>query len=86
MKYWLVKSEPFVYSYDQLEKDGISMWEGVRNYAARNHLRGMEKDDLVLYYHSREGLEVVGIAKVDREHYPDPTAENGDWSVVNLVP
>lgn len=86
MKYWLVKSEPFVYSYDQLEKDGISMWEGVRNYAARNHLRGMEKDDLVLYYHSREGLEVVGIAKVDREHYPDPTAENGDWSVVDLVP
>ena len=62
------------------------MWEGVRNYAARNNLRAMKKGDLVLYYHSREGLEVVGIAKVDREAYRDPTAEKGDWSVVDLVP
>lgn len=62
------------------------MWEGVRNYAARNHLRGMKEGDLVLFYHSNEGLEVVGIATVLREHYPDPTAEKGDWSVVDLGP
>jgi predicted RNA-binding protein with PUA-like domain len=62
------------------------MWEGVRNYAARNNLRAMKEGDLVLYYHSREGLEVVGISKVVREAYPDPTAEKGDWSVVDLVP
>ena len=86
MNYWLVKSEPFAYSYDDLVKDGKAMWEGVRNYAARNHLREMKKGDLVLYYHSREGLEVVGIAKVLTEAYPDPTAEKGDWSVVDLVP
>lgn len=86
MNYWLVKSEPFVYSFEQLQKEGKSMWEGVRNYAARNHLRAMKEDDLVLFYHSREGLEVVGITRVSREHYPDPTAEKGDWSVVDLVP
>ncbi|GJM32807.1 MAG: ubiquinol-cytochrome c reductase [Saprospiraceae bacterium] len=86
MNYWLVKSEPFEYSYDDLVKDGKTMWEGVRNYAARLHLRGMKKGDLVLFYHSRKGLEVVGIAKVITEAYPDPTAEKGDWSVVDLVP
>ena len=86
MNYWLVKSEPFEYSYDDLVKDGKARWEGVRNYAARNHLRDMKKGDLVLYYHSREGLEVVGIAKVVEEAYPDPTAEKGDWSVVDLAP
>ena len=86
MAYWLVKSEPFEYSYDDLVKDGKARWEGVRNYAARNHLRDMKKGDLVLYYHSREGLEVVGIAKVVEEAYPDPTAEKGDWSVVDLAP
>lgn len=86
MKHWLVKSEPFEYSYDDLVRDGKAMWEGVRNYAARNHLREMRVGDLVLYYHSREGLAVVGIAKVVREAYPDPTAEKGDWSVVDLVP
>jgi predicted RNA-binding protein with PUA-like domain len=86
MNYWLVKSEPFVYSFEQLQREGKSMWEGVRNYAARNHLRAMKEGDLVLFYHSREGLEVVGITRVSREHYPDPTAEKGDWSVVDLVP
>ena len=86
MHYWLVKSEPFVYSFDRLLDEGKTMWEGVRNYAARNHLREMKVGDLVLFYHSREGLEVVGIAKVNREAYPDPTAEQGDWSVVDLVP
>ena len=86
MNYWLVKSEPFVYSFSDLPREGRTMWEGVRNYAARNNMRAMQKDDLVLYYHSREGLEVVGIAKVIREAYPDPTADKGDWSVVDLAP
>ena len=86
MNYWLVKSEPFVYSFSDLQREGRTMWEGVRNYAARNNRRAMQKDDLVLYYHSREGLEVVGIAKVIREAYPDPTADKGDWSVVDLAP
>ena len=84
--YWLVKSEPYEYSFEDLQKDGSTVWSGVRNYAARNHLRNMKKDDLVLYYHSRKGLEVVGIAKVQKESYPDPTAEKGDWSAVDLVP
>ena len=86
MNYWLVKSEPFVYSYDDLVRDGSTVWSGVRNYTARIHLRAMKNGDLVLYYHSREGLEVVGIARVVREHYPDATAEKGDWSVVDLAP
>ncbi|MCB0553296.1 MAG: EVE domain-containing protein [Phaeodactylibacter sp.] len=86
MNYWLVKSEPFVFSYDTLVAEGKSMWEGVRNYQARNNLRAMKEGDLVLFYHSNEGLEVVGIAQVITEHYPDPTAEKGDWSVVDLAP
>ena len=84
MNYWLVKSEPFEYSFDDLVKDGKTIWDGIRNYAARKHLRGMQLGDLVLYYHSRKGLEVVGIAKVIKEHYPDPTAESGNWSAVDL--
>lgn len=86
MNYWLVKSEPFVYSYDDLLRDGVTDWSGVRNYGARNHLRAMKKGDWVLFYHSREGLEVVGVATVLKEHYPDPTAESGDWSAVDLGP
>lgn len=86
MQYWLVKSEPYEYSYQNLETDGRVRWTGVRNYAARNHLREMAEGDLVLYYHSRKGLEVVGLAKVDKTAYPDPTAEKGDWSAVDLVP
>ena len=86
MKYWLVKSEPNEYSYDDLVKEKRTMWDGIRNYAARNHLRNMEKDDLVLFYHSRKGLEIVGICQVVKSHYPDPTAEKGDWSVVDVVP
>ena len=86
MAYWLVKSEPFKYSWEQFEKDKITHWDGVRNYAARNNLRAMKKDDLVFYYHSVTGKEIVGIAKVEREHYPDPTAKKGDWSAVELVP
>lgn len=86
MQYWLIKSEPFVYSFDDLEKEGKTLWEGVRNYQARNNLRAMKKGDLALFYHSNEGLEVVGVAKVSKEHYPDATAEKGDWSVVEFVP
>ena len=86
MAYWLVKSEPFKYSWDQFVKDKRTFWDGVRNYAARNNLRAMKKGDEVLFYHSNEGLEIVGIAKVIKEHYPDPTATEGDWSVVDLKP
>lgn len=86
MNYWLVKSEPEKYSWDQLVKDGVTQWDGVRNYAARNNLRAMKEGDEVLFYHSREGLEIVGIAKVTKEHYPDPTATEGDWSAVQISP
>lgn len=86
MNYWLVKSEPFKYSFDQLLKDKSTMWDGVRNYAARNNLRTMKKGDLVLFYHSNEGKDVVGIAKVIKESYPDPTAKEGDWVAVDLAP
>lgn len=86
MNYWLVKSEPDVYSYERLELEGTTRWDGVRNYMARNNLRAMKTGDLCLYYHSNIGLAVAGIARVSREHYPDPTAESGDWSAVDLVP
>jgi predicted RNA-binding protein with PUA-like domain len=86
MNYWLVKSEPEDYSFEDLQEDGKAMWDGVRNYAARNNLRKMAKGDLVLFYHSKQGLEVVGIARVCRESYPDPTEEREDWSVVDLEP
>jgi predicted RNA-binding protein with PUA-like domain len=85
MAYWLVKSEPSTYSYDQLEKDGQTVWDGVRNYAARLHLRAMKKGDEVLYYHSMEDLNIVGIAKVTKEAYQDPTTKD-DWSAVDLKP
>lgn len=86
MQYWLVKSEPDDYSFDQLRQDGRTAWDGIRNYQARNYLRDMALGDLVLYYHSRTGLEIVGVARVVRVAYPDPTAPQGDWSVVDLVP
>ncbi len=86
MNYWLVKSEPFKYSWEQFEKDKKTVWDGVRNYAARNNLRAMKKGDLVFWYHSNEGKEIVGIATVAKEFYPDPTATEGDWSVVELKP
>jgi len=85
MNYWLVKSEPFKYSWDKFTSDGSAVWDGVRNYAARLHLRAMKKGDLVLFYHSNEGLEVVGIAKVAKTAYQDPTTEE-DWSAVDLKP
>ncbi len=86
MSYWLVKSEPSKYSWDQFVKDGITFWDGVRNYAARNNLRDMKKGDEVFFYHSNEGLEIVGIAKVAKEAYQDPTTEETAWLVVDLKP
>lgn len=86
MEYWLVKSEPFKYSWEQFEKDKQTFWDGVRNYAARNHLKTMKKGDEVLFYHSNEGLEIVGIAKVAKEHYQDPTTDDEAWVVVDLKP
>jgi predicted RNA-binding protein with PUA-like domain len=86
MNYWLVKSEPFKYSWDQFVADKITFWDGVRNYAARNNLRAMSKGDRVLFYHSNEGLAVVGIAEVAKEAYQDPTTDDANWVVVDLKP
>jgi len=83
---WLVKSEPSAYSYDQFLKDKSTAWTGVRNYQARNFLREMKRGDIVLYYHSNENKEIVGSAKVSKEWYPDPTATDGDWVCIDLVP
>jgi len=86
MAYWLVKSEPSTYSWEQLEKDKQTDWTGVRNYAARNHLKTMKKGDEVFFYHSNEGLEIVGIAKVAKEAYQDPTTEEAAWVCVDVKP
>ena len=86
MAYWLVKSEPFKYSWDQFVKDKQTFWDGVRNYGARNNLKAMKKGEQVLFYHSNEGVEIVGIAKVARESYQDPTTEDAAWVVVDLQP
>ena len=86
MAYWLIKSEPFKYSWDQFVKDKKTFWDGVRNYAARNNLRDMKKGDELFFYHSNEGLEIVGIAKVVKEAYQDPTTEEEAWVVVDLKP
>ena len=86
MAYWLVKSEPSVYSWEQLQKDKQTTWDGVRNYAARIHLKAMKKGDGVFYYHSNEGKEIVGIAKVDKEFFPDTTADEEGWVAVGLKP
>jgi len=86
MNYWLVKSEPFKYSWEQFLKDKRTFWDGVRNYQARNNLRAMKKDDAVLFYHSNEGLAVVGVAKVVKEAYQDPTTDNPQWVVVDIAP
>ncbi len=86
MNYWLVKSEPFKYSWEEFISDGWTYWDGVRNYQARNNLKSMKKGDLVLFYHSNEGLEVVGISEVIKEYYQDPTTEDERWVVVDLKP
>ena len=85
-QYWLVKSEPESYSWSDLVKDGKTAWTGVRNYQARNNLRAMKKGDLVAFYHSVSDKQIVGIAKVAAEAYADKTAEEGDWSAVDLAP
>lgn len=84
--YWLVKSEPEAYSWDTFVKDGRAAWTGVRNFQARNNLRAMKKGDLVAFYHSVTDKQVVGVAKVVKEFYPDATAEEGDWSCVDIAP
>jgi predicted RNA-binding protein with PUA-like domain len=84
--HYLVKSEPNKYSFDQLVADGHAVWDGIRSFEARNNLRAMKKGDELLFYHSTEGKAVVGVARVTREAYPDPTAEGEDWSVVDIAP
>ena len=86
MAYWLLKSEPFKYSWEQLEKDKKTFWDGVRNYAARNNLRTMKKGDLAFFYHSNEGLEIVGIVKIIKEAYQDPTIKEEAWVAVDVAP
>ena len=86
MNHWLVKSEPETYSWQAFVKDGQTVWTGVRNFAARNNLRAMKIGDPLFFYHSGGERSVVGMARVAKEFYPDPTAEEGDWSVVDLVP
>lgn len=84
--YWLIKSEPDEFSWQQLKKDKKTDWTGVRNYTARNNLRAMKKGDLALFYHSVKGQEIVGIARVTREHFQDPTTDNPAWVAVTVVP
>jgi predicted RNA-binding protein with PUA-like domain len=84
--YWIVKQEPEAYSWHTFVKDGGTSWTGVRNFQARNNLRAMKKGDLVFFYHSVSDKQIVGLAKVAREAYPDKTADEGDWSAVDLVP
>jgi predicted RNA-binding protein with PUA-like domain len=86
MNYWLVKSEPFKYSWDDFVKEGKSIWDGVRNYQARNNMKEMKKGDWVFFYHSNEGMEVVGLAAVKKEFFQDPTTEDPRWVVVEIVP
>ncbi|MEO7265381.1 MAG: EVE domain-containing protein [Ferruginibacter sp.] len=86
MNYWLIKSEPGKYSWDQLVIDKLTSWDGVRNYAARLHLMAMKKGDKAFFYHSNEGMEIVGIAKVEKEFYQDPTTGDERWVTVNFIP
>jgi predicted RNA-binding protein with PUA-like domain len=86
MNYWLAKSEPETYSWENLQKDGKTAWTGVRNFQARNNLRAMQAGERVLFYHSGDTKEIVGIAKVAKVSYPDPTAKEGDWVCVDLAP
>ena len=86
MQYWLIKSEPDAWSWDNQVKEGVSMWDGVRNYQARNNLKKMKKDDLCFFYHSVSERSIVGIVKVVKEYYPDPTDETGKFVVVDVKP
>jgi predicted RNA-binding protein with PUA-like domain len=84
--YWLMKSEPSKYPWDQLVRDGSTYWDGVRNYEARNNLAAMKRGDLALYYHSNEGKQVVGVVEIVKESYPDPTTDDERWVVVEIAP
>jgi predicted RNA-binding protein with PUA-like domain len=86
LNYWLVKSEPIKYSWDKFLKDGSTFWDGVRNYQARNNLKAMKSGDMVLFYHSNEGMEVKGVATVIKEAYQDPTTKDDKWVAVDLQP
>lgn len=86
MNHWLIKSEPFAYSWDDFVKAGRSVWDGVRNYQARNNLKAMAEGDWALFYHSNEGMEIVGIAQVAKEAFPDPTTDDPRWVAVEFVP
>ena len=86
MNHWIIKSEPNTYSYQKLEKDGSTTWDGVRNYAARNNLKEMKKGDICCFYHSNEGKDIVGLAKVIKEHYQDPTTPDPAWVAVDIEP
>lgn len=86
MQYWLVKSEPVKYSWEKFNQDKKTFWDGVRNFQARNNLRAMKKGDLVLFYHSNEGKEIVGIAQIAKEAYQDPTTDDTNWVVVDIKP
>lgn len=86
MNYWLLKSEPFVYSFETMQSEGVATWDGVRNYQARNYLRAMKLGDQGFFYHSNEGLEIVGIVEISREAFPDPSFDGDRWSAVELIP
>ena len=86
MQYWLIKSEPFKYPWEQLVKDKKTTWDGVRNYRARNNMRDMKKGDKLFFYHSNEGLEIVGIAEVAKEHFQDPTTDETAWVAIEVKP
>jgi predicted RNA-binding protein with PUA-like domain len=86
MQYWLLKSEPYKYSWENLEQDGKTFWDGVRNFQARNNLKAMKQGDYALFYHSNEGKEIVGIAKIIGEAYQDPTTEDANWVAVDVAP
>lgn len=86
MNHWLVKSEPSVYGWDQLKKDKKTSWDGIRNYASRNNLRDMKKGDEIFFYHSNEGMEIVGIVSIVKEAYQDPTTDDKNWLAVDLKP
>jgi predicted RNA-binding protein with PUA-like domain len=86
VQHWLVKSEPVKYSWEKFNQEGRTFWDGVRNYQARNNLKLMKKGDLVMWYHSNEGKEIVGIARIVKEFYQDPTTEDPNWVVVDLEP
>jgi predicted RNA-binding protein with PUA-like domain len=86
MNYWILKSEPVKYAWEKFVQDGITIWDGVRNYAARNNMREMKIGDICCFYHSNEGKEIVGLAKVVKESYQDPTTNDPAWVVVEIVP